>query len=165
MKRLPLADLLAVLFLAAVCGVVFQQIATSFVEQGMAGGTPYDDAASYPRAVAIVVLALLAVALAQAFGRRPEASGEAPPRWAALARPAALIATFALYLAGLGLVGYSLATPPAVYAMMKIAGARRDGRAIVVAVAAMLATAILFEEGLKVVLPGGAINWNLHWLW
>ena len=165
-KRLPLADLLAALFLAAICGIVFQQIATSFVRQGMAGGTPYDDAASYPRAVAVVVLALLVVALVQAFGRRDDAiPDEAPPRWAVLVRPAALVAVFALYLAGLGLVGYSLATPPAVYAMMKVAGARRNGRVALVAVASMLATAIMFEEGLNVVLPGGAINWNLHWLW
>lgn len=166
MRRLPLADLLAALFLAAICAVVFQQIATSFVEQGMAGGTPYDDAASYPRAVAVLVLGLLAAALAQAtLGRRVDDPDPAPVRWAALIRPAALVAAFALYLVGLSLIGYSLATPPAVFAMMKVAGARRNGRAALVSIAAMLVTAILFEEGLNVVLPGGAINWNLHWLW
>ena len=49
--------------------------------------------------------------------------------------------------------------------MMNIAGGRRDGRAIAVSVGAMLVTATLFEEGLNVVLPGGALNWNLRWLW
>ena len=166
MRRLPLADLLAALFLAAICAVVFQQIATSFVEQGMAGGTPYDDAASYPRAVAVLVLGLIVAALVQAtLGRRADDQDPAPVRRAALIRPTALVAAFALYLVGLGLVGYALATPPAVFAMMKVAGARRNGRAALVSIAAMLVTAILFEEGLNVVLPGGAINWNLHWLW
>ncbi|WP_308918047.1 tripartite tricarboxylate transporter TctB family protein [Jannaschia sp. LMIT008] len=164
MKRLPFADLLAALFLVAICGTVFQQIATSFVDQGMAGGTPYDDAASYPRAVAIVVLVLLVVALTQTALRRDVDAGRHVP-WTTLVRPAALVGAFGHYLLGLGLVGYSLATPPAVFAMMKIAGARRNGRAALISIAAMLVTAILFEERLNVVLPGGAINWNLFWLW
>ena len=105
--RLPLADLFAALFLAAICGIVFQQIATSFVKQGMAGGTPCDDAASYPRAVAVTVLAPLVVAMIQAFGRHGDAtSEEAQPQWAALVRPAALLAAFAFYLARLVLVGH-----------------------------------------------------------
>ena len=164
MRRLPFADLLAALFLVAICGTVFQQIATSFVEQGMAGGTPYDDAASYPRAVAVVVLGLLVVALAQALVRR-DVEARRHVSWTTLIRPTALVVAFGFYLLGLGLVGYSLATPPAVFAMMKIAGARGNARAAVISVAAMLMTAILFEEGLNVVLPGGAINWNLFWLW
>ena len=170
MRRVPLADLLAALFLIAICVAVFQQIATSFAKQGIAGGTPYDDAASYPRAVSITIMALLGISIAQKW-RRTKRAGEGegaraePLDVAALVRPAALVGMFALYLVGLGLVGYSLATPPMVFAMMKLCGARATGRAGAVAVCATLLTAIVFEEGLNVVLPGGAINWNLHWLW
>ena len=56
------AEYLVIIFFLMVIGIVFQQIATSMTEQGIASGTPYDNAAAYPRAVAILAGALLFVA-------------------------------------------------------------------------------------------------------
>ncbi|WP_226782379.1 tripartite tricarboxylate transporter TctB family protein [Oceaniglobus trochenteri] len=157
-----LAEVLAALFLLAICGIVFQQVATSFVEQGIDGGTPYDDAASYPRGVAVVMLGLLAFTLLRALGARRMAD-RMDPRM--LWRPVVLLLIFAGYLVGLTVVGYTIATPPALFVMMKVAGARQNLRTLIIALVTTLVVGLLFQGGLKVVLPRGWINWNLDTLW
>ena len=54
---------LVALFFAVIIALVFQQIATSMTEQGIASGGPYDNAASYPRAIAIIIGVLIALQL------------------------------------------------------------------------------------------------------
>ena len=56
-------ELLAIIFFTIVVAVVFQQIFTSLTEQGIAAGGPYDNAAAYPRAVAILIGTLVLVRL------------------------------------------------------------------------------------------------------
>ena len=52
-------ETIAVVFLSMVVAVVFQQIYTSLAEQGISTGGPYDNAAAYPRGVAILMAFLL----------------------------------------------------------------------------------------------------------
>ena len=76
------AEWLAALFFSVVIAIVFYEIATSMTEQGIASGGPYDNAAAYPRAVAIVIGALLALVLA--LGRPSASEGDAVaiiPSW------------------------------------------------------------------------------------
>ncbi|MGI9435573.1 MAG: tripartite tricarboxylate transporter TctB family protein, partial [Geminicoccaceae bacterium] len=49
------AEWLVALFFLGVIAIVFYEIATAMTEQGIASGGPYDNAAAYPRAVAIAI--------------------------------------------------------------------------------------------------------------
>ena len=57
------AEYLVVLFFIGVFAVVFQQIATSMAEQGIASGSPYDNAAAYPKAVTLFMAPLLLIGI------------------------------------------------------------------------------------------------------
>ena len=55
LKKQAFADWLVIVGFVALIALVFQQIYTSMTEQGIASGGPYDNAAAYPRAVAILI--------------------------------------------------------------------------------------------------------------
>lgn len=154
------AEYLAILFFVGVVAVVFQQVATSMAEQGIASGSPYDNAAAYPRAVAILVGFLLA--LQAAITWRAKASG-APVALEAAGRPIALLAIFAIYLFSLGWLGYHLSTPPMLMALLWLAGYRRPLMVILYGFAISFGAAFLFEVFLKIVLPGGIWRLNIPW--
>ena len=155
---------LSILFFAAVIAVVFQQIHTSMTEQGIASGGPYDNAAAYPRAVAVIIGVLLLLQLAASWlwadkGSRTE-EGIA---LSSLGRPLAMLAVFGVYLGVLGWLGYHLATPPMIVAIMYVAGMRKAGLMVLAALAMSLCFAFLFEFFLKIVLPGGVFGLNIPW--
>ncbi len=60
--RLVAEAVVAVVFLIIVA-TVFQQIATDMTDQGIASGGAYNNAAGYPRALAIAIAVLLAMRL------------------------------------------------------------------------------------------------------
>ncbi len=147
-------------FFALIVALVFQQIATSMTEQGIASGGPYDNAADYPRTVAIFIGILIAIQLiADNFSRVTEPVSDS----ISLKRPIALLVIFAVYLVALSPFGYHLTTTPMVFAIMWVCGARQIGRLIIAALAMSFGFAFIFEKFLNVVLPGGMFGLNIAW--
>ncbi|WP_305984756.1 tripartite tricarboxylate transporter TctB family protein [Roseibium sp. MMSF_3544] len=153
--------LLVAAFFAIIVVIVFQQIHTSMHEQGIASGGPYDNAAAYPRAIAIIIsgLVLLQVLMELVSGSRERI----PLSPASLKRAVGLLVVFAIYLGCLGWLGYHLTTSPMVFAVMYICGARQIGKMLVAALAMSFGFAFVFERFLNVVLPGGVFNLNIPW--
>jgi hypothetical protein len=154
------AEWLVLLIFACVIGVVFQQISTSMTEQGIASGSPYDNAAAYPKAVAILMSGLLVLAAVSVWRLRVPG-----PRvlMAQLARPVALLAVFACYLLALGTLGYHLSTPPMLMALLWVCGYRRPVPMLIYGIGISFGLAFLFEVFLKIVLPGGIWHLNIPW--
>ena len=151
---------LVAVFFAIVIAIVFQQISTSMTEQGIASGGPYDNAASYPRAVAILISVLVVLQLiVDRFATAPVTE----PNTTNMKRPIALLLIFAIYLGVLNWLGYHLTTSPMVFAIMLVCGARQIGRLIVAALAMSFGFAFIFEKFLNVVLPGGMFGLNIPW--
>ncbi|MCV0429278.1 MAG: tripartite tricarboxylate transporter TctB family protein [Roseibium sp.] len=153
--------LLVTAFFAIIVGIVFQQIHTSMHEQGIASGGPYDNAAAYPRAVAIVIAGLVIVQiLMEILSGHQEKIGLEPQ---ALKRAVGLLFVFALYLGCLQWLGYHLTTTPMVFAVMYICGARQIGKMLLAAIVMSFGFAFVFERFLNVVLPGGIFRLNIPW--
>lgn len=157
-------SLLVVAFFAVIVVIVFQQIATSMTEQGIASGGPYNNGAAYPRAVSIVIIVLvLGQTLMDRFGNSPAGEADEPVVFSDLHRPALLLLVFAIYLGLLKTLGYHLTTAPLVLAIMWICGARNIGKLLSVALVMAFSFAFVFENFLSVVLPGGVFRLNIPW--
>lgn len=182
------ADYLSIVVFLLVIATVFQQIATSLTEQGIASGGPYDNAASYPRSLAIIIGLLLAAYVLSLVlpGRSPatdkrgaassdntpeipadnaDADGELqnPPSDQSTSRGAALLLIFMFYLILLPYLGYQLATPLMLGAILILAGARHIVGVVAFAVLASIGVSFVFEVFLNVVLPGGVLSLNMPW--
>ncbi|MGI9416236.1 MAG: tripartite tricarboxylate transporter TctB family protein [Geminicoccaceae bacterium] len=154
------AEWLVALFFSIVIAIVFYEIATSMTEQGIASGGPYDNAAAYPRAVAIVIG--IFVVLALTIDRASASDGGALAA-RDLRRPALLLLIFAIYLWALSYLGYHLATTPMLMAVMVLGGARSPVEIIAASAGVAFALAWFFEAFLKIVLPGGIFSLNIAW--
>lgn len=157
---------LATVFFLIVIAIVFQQIATSMTEQGIASGSPYDNAASYPRAVAVIIGFLLLLQFVISFftrrvGASPEDQQASP--LVSLKKPASLLAIFGIYLGALGWLGYHLTTAPMIMAVMFLCGVRSLLAFITAGIGIAVVFAFLFEYFLKIVLPGGIFSLNIPW--
>lgn len=155
---------LVVVFFVAIIAVVFQQIYTSMTDQGIASGGPYDNAAAYPRLVAVLIGAMLVLqtVLAKFRPQDSEFDNETLNIYE-LRRPAALLIIFAVYLVLLGQLGYHLTTTPMIVAIMVLCGLRFTAFTIAMALFIAFVSAYLFEAYLKVVLPGGIFSLNIPW--
>lgn len=150
-------------FLLAVVAIVFWQIETDFQEQGIASGGPYDNAASYPGTIAIVMLVLIVLqALVELSKERATdvAEGIAPVD---LRRAGMMLGVFAVYLSLLTTVGYHLATAPMICAVMWICGMRSVLKMGIASIAIATGFAFIFEVFLNVVLPLGI--WGIYIPW
>jgi len=154
------AEWLVALFFSVVIAIVFYEIATSMTEQGIASGGPYDNAAAYPRAVAIIIGVLIVLVLA--MDRAPAGEGDALTI-RDLRRPALLLLIFAIYLWALGYLGYHLATTPMLMAVMVLGGARSPVEIVAASAGVAFGLAWFFEAFLKIVLPGGIFSLNVAW--
>ena len=154
------AELLVVLFFVMLIGVVFQQIATSMTEQGIASGSPYDNAAAYPRAITLLIAGLLFLAVVVGI-KSPTPQDRVS--FSEMKRPAALLGIFGVYLWALGTLGYHLSTTPMLMALLWLAGYRRAGPVLMYGLAVSFGLAFLFEVFLKIVLPGGIWRLNIPW--
>ncbi|MGH1478659.1 MAG: tripartite tricarboxylate transporter TctB family protein [Geminicoccales bacterium] len=154
------AEWLVALFFSVVIAIVFYEIATSMTEQGIASGGPYDNAAAYPRAVAIIIGILIVLVLA--MDRAPAGEGDALTI-RDLRRPALLLLIFAIYLWALGYLGYHLATTPMLMAVMVLGGARSPVEIVAASASVAFGLAWFFEAFLKIVLPGGIFSLNVAW--
>jgi len=157
------AEWIVILFFVGLIGIVFQQIYTSMTEQGIASGSPYNNAAAYPRAVAILIGALLLCMVI--ISRITIKSGDAVPsvEVSTLKRPAALFLVFVAYLVGLGTLGYHLTTPLLAMAILLLSGVRNKWEIVSFGFGISLFLAFMFEVFLKIVLPGGIFALNIHW--
>ena len=155
------ANWLVVVFFIGVVAVVFQQILTSMTEQGITSGGPYDDAAAYPQTIAILIAVMVALQVGIQRFRRAADTSPAGYTLAALRRPAALLLIFAVYLFLLGNLGYQLATPLMIIAVMVLSGVRRPLELAVAGVAISVILAFFFEVFLNIVLPGGVFDLHI----
>ncbi len=64
---------LVVIFFMGIAGIAFWQIATSFAEQGADSGTPFDNAAMFPRLVAAFLVGLSLVQIGISLMKRDQA--------------------------------------------------------------------------------------------
>ncbi|WP_136661043.1 tripartite tricarboxylate transporter TctB family protein [Nitratireductor sp. XY-223] len=157
-------NVLVTLFFAVVIAVVFQQIATDMAEQGIASGGPYDNAAAYPRTIALLLgfLIVLKIAVGLVF-RTPSTEPDEGIEVASLSKPFLMLVVFAVYLSLLSWIGYHIATPPMLLAVMYIAGVRNPVALIALALGMSLFFAFMFEFFLKIVLPGGVFRLVIPW--
>ena len=156
-------ETIAVVFLSMVVAVVFQQIYTSLAEQGISTGGPYDNAAAYPRGVAILMAFLLAIQVCVfcfADGSKKPAK---LAKFSDLILPFSLLLIFACYLGLLGHLGYHLTTPLMIIAIMLLCGMRNLLAIVGSSAGISLTLAFLFERFLNVVLPGGIYRLNIPW--
>ena len=156
-------NILALGFLFAVVVVVFWQIETDFKDQGIASGGPYDNAASYPRTIAICIGVLVALQLIVELVRGNLASLTENIQASELRRAGFMLVVFAVYLTGLTTVGYHLATTPLIAAIMWLCGMRSVLKIVLSSVAIATGFAFVFEVLLNVVLPLGI--WNIFIPW
>lgn len=154
---------LVIVFFAVIIAVVFQQIHTSMTEQGIATGGPYDNAAAYPRAIAIIIGVLVMFQAAVNWFKGHSVRSETGLTLEQAYRPMALLGIFALYLGLLGVLGYHLTTTPMIIALLLVCGARPSLHMFVTALLIAFALAYFFEAHLKVVLPGGIYGLNIPW--
>lgn len=150
-------------FLLAVIVTVFWQIETDMKEQGIASGGPYDNAASYPRLVAVFVGILLVIQLVIEVLKKDAAAQSDEVRTPDLRRAGLMIVVFAVYLMTLTTVGYHLATTPLIFAIMWICGMRHWPKMAIASVGIATCFAFFFEVFLNVVLPLGI--WNIFIPW
>lgn len=157
----------AVVFLTVVA-IVFQQIATDMVDQGIASGGAYNDAASYPKALAIAIAILLAARFG--LGMLRHRRGEAPPMnedaeglGANAGRAAALIGLFALYIIGLGSLGYLISSLVLVAAVLALCGERKLLWLVVIPLIVTFGLSAVFGGLVNVVLPRGDFGIALPW--
>ncbi len=158
------AEWLALAFFMILVGVVFHQAGTDLVEQGIAGGDAFHNAASYPRAVAVLIAGAVVIRVVTLAGEIRGASRDVPAisvRY--LSRPTVLLLLFGSYIYLLGLLGYHLATAPFIALVMVLCGDRKPVPTIAFSVALAFLIAFLFERYLKIVLPGGVFSLNVHW--
>ena len=156
-------EIIAVVFLSIVVAVVFQQIYTSLAEQGISTGGPYDNAAAYPRGVAILMAFLLAIQVCVFSFVDGAEKPEKLAKFSDLTLPFSLLLIFAFYLGALGHLGYHLTTPPMIIAIMLLCGMRNFLATVGSSIGVSLIFAFLFERFLNVVLPGGIFRLNIPW--
>ena len=156
-------NLAALGFFLAVIVTVFWQIETDFKEQGIASGGPYDNAASFPRAIAIFVGFLLLFQLAVELLKSKAVTQVDDVETSDLGRAAMMLVVFAVYLMVLTTIGYHLATAPMICAIMWICGMRNVLKLAVASVAIATGFAFVFEVFLNVVLPLGI--WDIFIPW
>ncbi|MFZ7090773.1 tripartite tricarboxylate transporter TctB family protein [Primorskyibacter sp. 2E233] len=154
---------LPAIFLAALCGLIFYEAATTLTEQGYASGTPISNAALYPRLLAGLLLVLLvAQVVSDVRARGPSAGGEpaATPDKVGQTGLAAL-GMFA-YVALLPVLGFLLATPLFVLALLLMLGDRNPVTLAGVTLAITAGCLLVFQGLFNVNLPRGLFGIALN---
>ncbi len=170
MNSRKLAEWLVVLFFAVVVIIVFQQIMTDMTESGIASGGPYNNAAAYPRAIAIIISVFLIILLILRFvthsiraESRQSSEVSTTHTLSNLIRPVSLLAIFAAYLWALGFLGYYIATPLMLAGIICVSGLRKPVQIVLTSIITTFLLAFVFESFLKIVLPGGIFKLNIPW--
>lgn len=164
MIKLSKYDWIVLVVLTGIIMLVFQQISTSLVAQGIASGNSYNNSASYPRWIAILMgLLIPVIILMSRWEKRGDESIPPLENWRSAKRPLAVFTIFALYLLGLDILGYHLATPIMLASLMLTCGLRGFLSVLLPSILAPVILAYVFEVYLKIVLPGGVFHLNIIW--
>jgi len=168
-----------IVFFLGVAGVAFWQFATFFVEKGIASGSPFKNAAMFPRLIAycIVILSLIVIAQFLVEIRLKSSAPPFPPLGDArldhdedsgrpavketfaglLLRAMASLLVFIAYLAVVPVTGYIPATILMLFILVVILGAKVVP-AIIFSVGVTFSVGFIFGTVLNVVLPIGTLG-------
>ncbi|TNB48847.1 hypothetical protein FF124_06920 [Martelella lutilitoris] len=152
-------DWIALAIVAAAPAAIFWQSATSLKRQGAAAGGPLENAAFYPRVIALLLSVVVAIhALRLLTGKVQTVS----PFKASDGTRLALIlsAVFVAYLLALPYLGFHILTP-ALMLVFLLAFGIGPLPAIIGAIGIWLVASFVFEGLLNVVLPVGIFNITL----
>jgi putative tricarboxylic transport membrane protein len=152
-------DWVAWALLLLVPSVIFWQISTSLVEQDVASGGPLRNAAIFPRIISWMLVGLSGVNLVRILSGQVV---EFSPIQRTPTTKVAIIATvlFVVYLIALKPLGYYIATPLLIGALLRMFGLNWLASATG-AIAMTVVVAGIFEGLLNVVLPLGFLKITL----
>ncbi|SNY92372.1 Tripartite tricarboxylate transporter TctB family protein [Cohaesibacter sp. ES.047] len=170
-KRLKIwGHWIVLLTMFGIVGLVFQQIATSLTEQGVASGDALFNAALFPRYVALVMAGLgVIIALQMLIAGVPEDEEVAQDEMLDVPEPKRrlrfqeiiIFALVLLYLLALEPLGFHLTSVLVIGAMFYVLDARPWYRAFLASVALTLISSFIFEGLLKIVLPLGYFSFSI----
>ena len=99
-----LQSIVSLMFFVAVIITALWQIETNFKDQGIASGGPYDNAASFPRAVLFIMGVLTTIQAVIDFRRADNSKKESVVKPSDLMRAVLMLITFAIYLSVLSAI-------------------------------------------------------------
>ena len=137
--------------------IAFWQFHTSFAAQDADSGSPFDNAAMFPRLVAIGLIGLGGLQIGRLIWMGAAGTDTSPRSRGLTLRALACLAAFVMYLFSVSTLGFVAATPAVLLAMFLILGAR-PLVAIGIAVLATATVGIVFGTILNVVLPVGRLG-------
>ena len=148
------AETLFILLLVGAILLVFYDVNTSMVEQGIAKGDAYQNAAAYPIVLSIIlILCISLVIFKNLIFRNIEKTNLIFDL-----KHIQLFIIFCIYLIFLDMVGYHLLTPILLFITSFIYGERNWFITIIYSIIISLLIALIFEELLNVVLPVGVFE-------
>lgn len=148
------AETLFILLLVGAILLVFYDVNTSMVEQGIAKGDAYQNAAAYPIVLSIIlILCISLVIFRKLIFRNIEKTNLIFDL-----KHIQLFIIFCIYLIFLDMIGYHLLTPILLFITSFIYGERNWFITIIYSIIISLLIALIFEELLNVVLPVGVFE-------
>ena len=148
------AETLFILLLVGAILLVFYDVNTSMVEQGIAKGDAYQNAAAYPIVLSIIlILCISLVIFKNLIFRNIEKTNLIFDL-----KHIQLFIIFCIYLIFLDMIGYHLLTPILLFITSFIYGERNWFITIIYSIIISLLIALIFEELLNVVLPVGVFE-------
>lgn len=148
------AEALFILLLVGGVLLVFYDVNTSMVEQGIAKGDAYQNAAAYPIVLSIIlILCISLVIFRKLIFRNIEKTNLIFDL-----KHIQLFIIFCIYLIFLDMIGYHLLTPILLFITSFIYGERNWFITIIYSIIISLLIALIFEELLNVVLPVGVFE-------
>ena len=148
------AETLFILLLVGAILLVFYDVNTSMVEQGIAKGDAYQNAAAYPIVLSIIlILCISLVIFRKLIFRNIEKTNLIFDL-----KHIQLFIIFCIYLNFLDMIGYHLLTPILLFITSFIYGERNWFITIIYSIIISLLIALIFEELLNVVLPVGVFE-------
>jgi len=158
-----LQSIVPLMFFVAVIITALWQIETNFKDQGIASGGPYDNAASFPRAVVFIMGVVITFQAIIDFRRADNSKKVSVVKRSDFMRAVLMLITFAIYLSFLDIIGYHLATSPMIFSVMWICGTRKYIILFFAPIVVATLFAFVFEVLLNVVLPLGI--WSIFIPW
>ena len=148
------AETLFILLLVGAILLVFYDVNTSMVEQGIAKGDAYQNAAAYPIVLSIILIFCISLVICRnLIFRNIEKTNLIFDL-----KHIQLFIIFCIYLIFLDMVGYHLLTPILLFITSFIYGERNWFITIIYSIIISLLIALIFEELLNVVLPVGVFE-------
>ena len=149
------AETLFILLLVGTVFLVFYDVNTSMVEQGIAKGDAYQNAAAYPIVLSIILILCISLLI---FRNLILCRNIEKTNLIFDLKHIQLFIIFCIYLIFLDMIGYHLLTPILLFTTSFIYGERNWFITIIYSIIISLLIALIFEELLNVVLPVGVFE-------